>query len=110
MRMAGQLLEQMGVENAWRDLLFRPERDKVLLETLPDFGSTEAEPWELLAGGPSFDLSYPKVPGRDLEGVPNANDPVMREKLRHRLLKNPDGGQELPGFLKKASGMGPWWG
>lgn len=57
---------------------------------------------ESLARGASFDLSYPKVPGRDLEGIPNANDPVMREKLRQRLLKNPDGGQELPGFLRKA--------
>ena len=56
----------------------------------------------LVAGSPSFDLSYPKIPGRDLEGVPNANDPVMREKLRQRLLKNPEGGQELPGFLKRA--------
>ena len=27
MRLAGQLLEQMGQENTWRDLLFRPERD-----------------------------------------------------------------------------------
>jgi hypothetical protein len=56
----------------------------------------------LVAGSPSFDLSYPKIPGKDLEGVPNANDPVMREKLRQRLLKNPAGGQELPGFLKSA--------
>jgi len=49
-----------------------------------------------VAGSPSFDLSYPKIPGRNLEGVPNANDPVMREKLRRRLLKNPEGGQQLP--------------
>lgn len=55
-----------------------------------------------IAGSPSFDLNYPKIPGRDLQGVPNANDPVMREKLRRRLLKNPEGGQELPGFLRKA--------
>ena len=49
-----------------------------------------------VAGSPSFDLSYPKIPGRNLEGVPNANDPVMRERLRRRLLKNPEGGQQLP--------------
>lgn len=55
---------------------------------------------ELLAGGKSFDLSYPKIPGRDLEGIPNANDPVMREKLRQRLLKNPQGAEQLPGFLQ----------
>ena len=66
---------------------------------------SQREEWsepEILAGGPSFDLSYPKIPGRDVEGIPNANDPVMREKLRQRLLKNPDYGQELPGFLKRA--------
>jgi hypothetical protein len=57
---------------------------------------------EILAGSPSFDLSYPKIPGRNVEGIPNANDPVMREKLRQRLLKNPDYGQDLPGFLKRA--------
>jgi len=34
-----------------------------------------------LAGSPSFDLSYPKIPGRNVEGIPNANDPVMREKV-----------------------------
>jgi hypothetical protein len=53
------------------------------------------------ASAPSFDLSYPKIPGRNVEGIPNANDPVMREKLRQRLLRNPEGGQELPGFLKR---------
>jgi len=57
---------------------------------------------EILAGSPSFDLSYPKIPGRDLEGIPNANDPVMREKLRQRLLRNPQGDEHLPGFLQKA--------
>jgi hypothetical protein len=61
---------------------------------------------ELIAASPSFDLSYPKIPGRDLEGIPNANDPVMREKLRQRLLRNPEGGQELPGFLRKAEAGG----
>jgi len=66
--------------------------------------SNPAEMAELVARSPSFDLGYPKVPGRDLEGIPNANDPVMRERLRQRLLKNPGGGEELPGFLKKAEG------
>jgi hypothetical protein len=53
------------------------------------------------AAAKSFDLSYPKIPGRSVEGIPNANDPVMREKLRQRLLRNPEGGQDLPGFLKR---------
>jgi hypothetical protein len=57
---------------------------------------------QFISASPSFDLGYPKIPGRNLEGIPNANDPVMREKLRQRLLKNPMGGEELPGFLKKA--------
>lgn len=48
------------------------------------------------------DLSYPHIPGRRLEGVPNANDPVMREKLRNRRLRNPAGGEDIPGFLGKA--------
>lgn len=57
---------------------------------------------QFISASPSFDLGYPKIPGRSLEGIPNANDPVMREKLRQRLLKNPMGGEELPGFIKKA--------
>lgn len=57
---------------------------------------------ELIAGRPSFDLSYPKIPGRDLEGVPNANEPLMKEKLRQRFLKNPRGVEQLPGFLQGA--------
>ena len=133
MRLAGRILEQMGEENsAWRDLLFRPERDSTGVQTLPYYpgqdtstyqtlpyypeqdtstleplsGDWTAAPVEgLLARNPSFDLSYPKIPGRDVEGIPNANDPVMREKLRRRL-PNPDGGQELPGFLRQASA--PW--
>jgi hypothetical protein len=66
---------------------------------------TPAEMEELVAASPSFDLGYPKIPGRDLEGVPNANDPVMRQKLRERLLRNPGGAEDLPGFLKKAEGL-----
>jgi len=133
MRLAGQLLEQMGEENTWRDLLFRPERDTAGAQTLPYYpaedtsayqtlpyypeqDATTVDPllgnWsaapaeESLARNPSFDLNYPKIPGKDVEGIPNANDRVMREKLRRRLLRNPDGGQELPGFLRQAAA--PW--
>jgi hypothetical protein len=60
------------------------------------FGDEDA----LIAGSPSFDLSYPKIPGRDVEGINNANDPVMREKLRQRLLRNPSGTEQLPPFLR----------
>lgn len=93
-----QLLEQL---NGAQDLLYRPGEDDypprdLLYRPERDGGYT----YELLSGGPSFDLSYPKIPGRDLEGIPNANDPAMKRKLMERYLKNP-GGQELPGFLKK---------
>jgi len=54
-----------------------------------------------IAGSPSFDLSYPHIPGRNLEGVYNANDPVMRKKAIYRLLKNPEGREELPEFLNR---------
>jgi len=54
----------------------------------------------LIAGSPSFDLGYPNIPGRTLEGIPNAKDPIMRQKLRERLLKNPNGTEQLPPFLK----------
>ena len=60
---------------------------------------------EFIAASPSFDLSYPKIPGRDVEGINNANDPVMRERLRRRLLKNLEGQEDLPGFLKKADAL-----
>ena len=63
------------------------------------------EGMEAIAGGFNHDLSYPKIPGRDVQGIPNANDPVMREKLRQRLLNNPGGGEDLPGFVKKAEGQ-----
>ncbi len=61
-----------------------------------------------IARSPSYDLGYPKIPGRDLEGIPNANDPAMREKLRQRFLLNPKGQEDIPGFLKKASEEPPW--
>lgn len=88
-----------------RTMEYRPDRDgPATLEpiTPPGYQPGSGDVEELLAGGKSFDLSYPMIPGRDLEGIPNANDPVMREKLRQRLLKNSGGGEELPGFLKKA--------
>ena len=56
-----------------------------------------------VAGGLNHDLRYPKIPGLDLQGVPNAD--VMNQKLRKRLLKNPNGEEDLPGFLKKAEGQ-----
>jgi hypothetical protein len=71
-----------------------------------ELGLTPAD-LEQIARSPSFDMSYPKIPGRDVEGIPNANDPLMREKLRQRMLRNPEGGQELPGFLKRAEAGGP---
>lgn len=67
---------------------------------------TPAALQELVAGSPSFDLGYPKIPGRNLEGIPNANDPLMRDKLRQRLLRNPQGSEDLPGFLKQAQAPG----
>jgi hypothetical protein len=60
------------------------------------------EGMEAIAGSLNHDLSYPKIPGRDVQGVPNANDPIMRKKLLQRLLNNPDGKEDLPGFVKKA--------
>lgn len=61
----------------------------------PIFGET------VVAGDPSFDLRMPKTPaGQSFEGVPNAS-PEMLRRLMERKMKNP-GGQELPGFLKKA--------
>lgn len=61
----------------------------------PIFGET------VIAGSPSFDLNMPKTPmGQSFEGIPNAS-PEMLRKLMERKLKNP-GGQELPGFIRKA--------
>ena len=67
----------------------------------PGDGTLNTTPM-MMAGSPSFDLSYPKIPGKNLEGVPNANDPVMRKKLQDRLLRNPAGTEMLPGFLGRA--------
>tara|TARA_R100000479_G_scaffold175534_1_gene126844 strand:- start:686 stop:1591 length:906 start_codon:yes stop_codon:yes gene_type:complete len=67
----------------------------------PGDGTLNTTPM-MMAGSPSFDLSYPRISGKNLEGVPNANDPVMRKKLRDGLLKNPAGTEMLPGFLGRA--------
>lgn len=88
-----------------RTMEYRPDRDgPVTLEpiTPPGYQPGSGEVEELIAGSPSFDLGYPKIPGRNVEGIPNANDPVMREKLRQRLLKNLGGQEDIPGFLRKA--------
>lgn len=85
-------LTDPNIQKAIKDL----EREK--------YGGGRVDSMEgaLLAGSPSFDLSYPRISGKNLEGVPNANDPVMKQKLRNRLLKNPAGTEMLPGFLGKA--------
>jgi hypothetical protein len=55
-----------------------------------------------LLAGASFDVNQPYVPGgQDFKGIPNAT-PEMLRKLQQRKMKNP-GGQDIPGFLKKAS-------
>ena len=88
-----------------KTLEYVPERDgpatpEILGPYNPD---TDESGVELLAGfDMPADMSYPHIPGRRLEGVPNANDPVMREKLRNRRLRNPAGGEDLPGFLGRA--------
>ena len=58
---------------------------------------------EAIAGSLNHDLRYPKIPGRDVQGIPNAD--VMREKLRQRLLKNPNGEETLPPFIQQAEGQ-----
>jgi len=79
------------------DGAIRTPEDAAIAELVS--GAIEQE----IAGGPSFDLRYPKVPGRDFEGIPNADQPVMRERLRQRLLRNPSGTEELPGFLVRGA-------
>jgi hypothetical protein len=83
------------------DLLHRPGEDITRYETLPITPQTPSAGWEQLSGA-SFDVKVPYVPGRSLEGVPNADTPEMREKIRRRLLLNPGGKEDLPGFLKRA--------
>ena len=86
-----------------RTLEYVPGRDgpatpEILGPYNPD---TEKSGVELLAGFQMpADISYPRGRrGDNFEGIPNANDPVMREKLRNRRLRNPAGVEDLPGFL-----------
>ena len=58
---------------------------------------------QLIAGSPSFDVSLPHVPGRSFEGVHNAAN--MKNKIRDRLLTNPQGQEALPQFLKSVRGV-----
>ena len=58
---------------------------------------------QLIAGSPSFDLRFPKMPGQgteqqNIEGIPNATPELLR-RFVERKMKNP-GGQELPAFIK----------
>ena len=53
--------------------------------------------------GASFNLNTPYVPGKDFTGVPNADNPAMKEKLRNRLLKNPSGSEQIPSFLVRGA-------
>tara|TARA_Y100000004_G_scaffold197236_1_gene270585 strand:+ start:2728 stop:3279 length:552 start_codon:yes stop_codon:yes gene_type:complete len=54
----------------------------------------------MVAGTPSFDVGVPHIPGKNLEGVPNAKD--MREVLKRKYLKNPGGQTLLIPNLRKA--------
>lgn len=54
----------------------------------------------MVAGNPSFDVGVPHIPGKNLEGVPNAKD--MREVLKRKYLKNPGGQTLLIPNLRKA--------
>ena len=51
----------------------------------------------MVAGNPSFDVGVPYIPGKSLEGVPNAEN--MKEILKRKYLKNP-GGQTLPNLRR----------
>jgi hypothetical protein len=97
-----ELLERSGEPQDLFDRL-GPEPVKARYEPLPipDRDELGLE-YELLGGGRSFDLNVPYTPGRDLEGIPNVDNPAMREKILRRFGPKNPGGQELPGFLKKA--------
>ena len=86
-----------------RTMEYREERNGPLdIQPIPRYEPGSDQGLIQLAGfDMPADMSYPHIPGRRLEGVPNANDPVMREKLRNRRLRNPAGGEDLPGFLGK---------
>lgn len=49
---------------------------------------------DAIAGGPSFDVRLPHVPGRDFTGVRNAVE--MSDKIRRRLLAIPPGSPNQP--------------
>ena len=69
-----------------------------MADNIDDLDNLERLGYEL-AGSPSMDANIPYIPGRSLEGVPNARE--MKDVLKRKYLKNP-GGQELPGFVKGA--------
>lgn len=69
-----------------------------MADNIDDLDNLERLGYEL-AGSPSMDANIPYIPGRNLEGVPNARE--MKDVLKRKYLKNP-GGQELPGFVKGA--------
>ena len=98
MKAIGQVFGQPEM----RTLEYVPERDgPATPEPIGPYNpdTDKSEVIQLLAGSPSFDMSYPRGRmGDNFEGIPNANDPVMREKLRNRRLRNP-AGKDLPGFL-----------
>ena len=99
MKAIGQVFGQPEM----RTLEYVPERDgPATPEPIGPYNpdTDKSEVIQLLAGSPSFDMSYPRGRmGDNFEGIPNANDPVMREKLRNRRLRNPAGKEDLPGFL-----------
>jgi len=98
--------EELQAGRPMDDRVIRSEADQQIFDgvqaALTGAMLEQLAPVAELARGPSFNLKYPKIPGRDLEGVPNADSPELREKLRQRLLRDPDGLEELPGFLKGA--------
>ena len=69
-----------------------------MADNIDDLDNLERLGYEL-AGRTSMDANIPYIPGRNLEGVPNARE--MKDVLKRKYLKNP-GGQELPGFVKGA--------
>ena len=102
MKAIGQVFGQPEM----RTLEYVPERDgPATPEPIGPYNpdTDKSEVIQLLAGSPSFDMSYPRGRmGDNFEGIPNANDPVMREKLRNRRLRNPAGSEDIPGFLGRA--------
>ena len=104
-RIAEGMLKAMSraIEPQLRTMEFVPGRDTAEARTMEFVPGRDDASVELLTSyDMPADISYPRGRrGDNFEGIPNANDPVMREKLRNRRLRNPVGGQELPGFLGK---------